>query len=348
MARIFPRLSKVTLFLIAGVLLASCASPPDSGIQEAEKQNIAWPQPPGKARIRFVNEISNAADLGIRPGIWSRLVGLIAGGEEHRLIRPTAVVMTSEEVLYVADPGSRAVHRFDIRRKKHEIIRLKDGTPFRSPIALAIGPENRVYVADSALNQIFLITDDTKYAVPFQTSIELDQPTGLALGDERLYVVNTLQHEILAFDLEGQLLFRFGSRGAGKGEFNYPTMIWSEPATRKLWVTDSLNFRIQQFDENGRFLSTFGRPGDATGDLPRPKGIATDRQGNLYVLDSLHNSMQIFNPAGELLLYIGEQGHGPGQFWLPTGIFIDNKNRIFVADSFNRRVQIFRLLGSER
>ncbi len=344
MTRFFQRLSRTTLFLIAGALLASCAGSPDFSMQEEKNYNTVWPQPPGKARIRFINEISNAADLGIQPGLWSRLAGWFAGEEKQRLIRPTAVVMTTEEIMYVADPGSRAVHRFDTRRKKHELIRLEDGAAFRSPIALAIGPENRVYVSDSALNQIFLITDDSKYATPFQTSIELDQPTGIALDNERLYVVNTLQHEILAFDLEGQLLFRFGRRGAGAGEFNFPTMIWSEPSTRKLWVTDSLNFRIQQFDHNGRFISTFGRPGDATGDLPRPKGVATDRHGNLYVLDSLHNSMQIFNPAGELLLYIGNQGREPGQFWLPTGIFIDNKNHIFVADSFNSRVQIFRYL----
>ncbi|WP_456381040.1 6-bladed beta-propeller [Thiolapillus sp.] len=349
MARLLPRLFRATLFLVAGTLLASCAGSPYSALQEDEEQNIVWPQPPGKARIRFVNEISNAADLGIQPGLWSRLAGWIAGGQGQRLIRPTAAVMTPEEVLYVADPGSRAVHRFDIRRNKYEIIRLKDGSPFRSPVALAIGPENRIYVSDSALNQIFLITGDKKqYAIPFQTSIALDQPTGLAVDNERLYVVNTLRHEILAFDLEGQLLFRFGRRGAGTGEFNFPTMIWSEPSSRRLWITDSLNFRIQQFDQNGRFISTFGRPGDATGDLPRPKGVATDRHGNLYVLDSLHNSMQIFNPAGELLLYIGEQGQGPGQFWLPTGIFIDSKNRIFVADSFNSRVQIFRYLVEER
>ncbi|WP_456416373.1 6-bladed beta-propeller [Thiolapillus sp.] len=348
MLRLLKKTFGISLFLLAGMFLASCASPPYSSIGESSIRDIAWPPPPGKPRIRFINEISTAADLGIQPGIWSRLAGWLAGGKEYRLIRPTAAIMTPEEILYVADPGAKAVHRFDIRHKKHEIIRLQDGAAFRSPIALAIGPENQVYVSDSALNQVFLIRSDKPYAVPFQTSIALDQPTGLAVDEKHLYVVNTLRHEILAFDLEGQLLFRFGNRGTGAGEFNFPTMIWSEPSTRHLWVTDSLNFRIQQFDKNGRFISTFGRPGNATGDLPRPKGIATDRHGNLYVLDSLHNSMQIFNSAGELLLYIGEQGQGPGQFWLPTGIFIDDKNRIFVADSFNSRVQIFRYVGEER
>jgi len=347
MASLARRLAGAVALLAAGLLLASCAGGPNSGMQKSP-QNITWPKPPATARLEYVRQISTPADLGIKPGLWHKLAGWLAGSKESRLIRPTAAVMTADEILYVADPGSRAVHRFDTRRKKHEIIRLKDGAAFRSPIALATGPGNRVYVSDSALDQVFLITGGDQYAIPLQTSIALDQPTGLAVDGERLYVVNTLQHEILAFDLEGQLLFRFGKRGAGTGEFNFPTMIWSEPSTHRLWITDSLNFRIQQFDENGRFISTFGRPGNATGDLPRPKGVATDRHGNLYVLDSLHNSMQIFNPAGELLLYIGEQGHGPGQFWLPTGIFIDNENRIFVADSFNSRVQIFRYLGDDR
>jgi sugar lactone lactonase YvrE len=330
-------------------LLASCARTPtpDLGSRSSTDMQLAWPAPPAPARIEFLREVSRPSDLGIEPGIWGLLTGWLVGTEDARLVRPTAVLMTDNEILYVADPGSRGVHRFDLPNRRHQIIRLDDDTGLRSPIALALGASNRVYVSDSAMNRIFTIDQGQDHAIPFPAEVDLDQPTGLALDEERLYVVNTKQHEVLVFDLSGKLLFKFARRGAGAGEFNYPTMIWIDPSTHELWVTDSLNFRLQRFDRDGQFLSAFGRTGDATGNLPRPKGIAMDSDGNLYVLDAIFNAMQIFQPTGELLLYLGSQGRLPGQFWLPTGIYIDGKDRIFIADSFNSRVQIFQYKGDK-
>jgi DNA-binding beta-propeller fold protein YncE len=257
--------------------------------------------------------------------------------------------MTSDEVMFVADPGSKAVHRFDTRGKKHDMLQLKENGAFRSPVSLAVDPDNRIYVSDSALNQIFLIDKQAEHAVPFNTTIELDQPTGLAFDAARgrLYVVNTRQHQVVALNVQGEVVLSFGTRGAGAGQFNYPTQIWSDPATGELWVTDSLNFRVQRFTRNGQFISAFSGVGDATGNLPRPKGVATDNSGHVYIMDALLNTMQIFNQQGELLLYLGDQGRGIGQFWLPVGIYIDHKNRIFVADSFNNRVQVFRFLENK-
>jgi DNA-binding beta-propeller fold protein YncE len=335
----------INLFL-ACLLAYGCTGPAKENPDLTEIQRPVWPQPPEQARIEFIQAIAKPEDLGITPGFWGRVVGLFAGKENTRLIRPMAVVMTSDEVMYVADPGAMVVHRFDVRRKTHDRLGLENKQSFSSPVSLAVDSEDRVYVSDSALNRIFLIEKQAKHAVPFKISIELDQPTGLTFdpANQRLYVVNTRRHQVLAFDNQGELLFDFGTRGAGAGQFNYPTQIWLDPSSERLWVTDSLNFRVQQFTADGQFTSSLFNVGDATGNLARPKGVATDSHGHIYVLDALLNTMQIFNQSGDLLLYLGQQGRGIGQFWLPVGIFIDNHNRIFVADSFNNRIQVFRLM----
>lgn len=348
MRKRFQRYSRIIIQAAVCLLLVSCTVGSRQDEQTSVVQKIVWPKPPSQARIEFVQNIASPEDAGIEPGFLSRLLSLIVGADETRLIRPTSAVMTSDEMLYVADPGAKAVFRFDMVGKKYHVIQLEGDMPFRSPIALAISPDNRVFVSDSALNKVFVLDRESEVAVPFETEVELQQPTGLAVDQERgrLYVVNTRQHQVLAFDLEGKLLFSFGGRGAGGGQFNYPTQIWSEPSSGELWVTDSLNFRVQRFHEDGRIISTLSGVGDATGDLPRPKGVATDTLGNVYVMDALLHTMQIFSPDGELLLYLGEQGRGVGQFWLPMGIFIDSRNRIYIADSFNSRIQVFRYLDN--
>lgn len=345
-------LSHMVMAFVAGLIclsIASCTGPAKENREQTEIQREVWPKPPGKARIEFVRSIEKPEDLGITPGFWSRLVSVFAGKQESRLVRPMAAVMTPDQVLFVADPGAKTVHRFDTVHKTHEMLQPGKNLSFLSPVSLAVDEANRVYVSDSALNRIFRYDSKGGEAVVFETSIPLDQPTGLAFDSarDRLYVVNTRQHQILTFDPQGSLLFSFGSRGAGAGQFNYPTQIWSDQTSGRLWVTDSLNFRIQQFSKDGQYISALSGVGDATGNLPRPKGVATDSLGHVYVMDALLNTMQIFNESGELLLYLGEQGRNAGQFWLPMGIYIDQDNRIFVADSFNNRVQVFRFLENK-
>ena len=75
--------------------------------------------------------------------------------------------------------------------------------------------------------------------------------------------------------------------------------------------------------------------------MARPKGIATDSQGNIYIVDALFHAVQIFNSKGDYLYTFGKKGKGQAEFWLPSGIFIDNNDKIYVADSYNSRIQIF-------
>ena len=63
-----------------------------------------------------------------------------------------------------------------------------------------------------------------------------------------------------------RFISEFGRRGAGPGEFNFPTHINVDAAGR-VYVTDSLNCRIQVFDASGQFQRAFGSAGDGAGPL---------------------------------------------------------------------------------
>lgn len=306
----------------------------------------AWPAAPESARIVYAYSFSRPEDIGIARGFFARLGGWIAGAKEDRLVRPMAVVADAEGVIYVADPGARGVHRFDIARRRYDLLRRAGGAPQPSPVGLALGPRGEVYVTDSALDSVFVIAPRAGAMTPLALKAPLAQPTGIACDPAtgQLYIVDTGSHQVKIFAPDGTLQTAFGRRGTGDGEFNYPTFLWRDDAGR-LWVADSLNFRVQEFDAAGRFLGKFGRIGDGSGDHARPKGIATDRAGHVYVVDSLHHAMQIFDDNGAFLLGVGEQGRGPGEFWLPTGIYIAPDNHVYVADSYNRRVQVFRYVG---
>lgn len=327
-----------------GLLLALGACAPATPKPEHQAA-LVWPEEiTERPRVAFVKAFSRPDEFGIAKGFFQRLSEVIFGAKESRLVRPMAVV-TVDGVVYVADPGAQGVHRFDPVAERYDLIGAAGDAPLLSPIGLARGSDGEVYVTDSVLARVLVIRPGAKAATPMVLP-KMGQPTGIAFdrADGRLFVVDTTCHCVNIFNRDGTLHSTLGRRGAGDGEFNYPTLIWRDKEGR-LYVTDSLNFRIQVFDSQGRFVRKFGKVGDGTGDFMRQKGVATDGYGHVYIVDALLNALQIFDNTGRLLLSIGDLGSERGEFWLPAGIFIDENDLIYVADSFNQRIQIFHYIG---
>ena len=316
------------------------------GTDQTETINKVWPEKPAKARIAYVKSFTSPADLGISKGFFERIVDFIIGGTDAHLVRPMAVLATEDGKIYVADPGSKAVHRFDTTNGEHKLILAKNKQPFISPTGLAVGAKGEIYITDSALARIYVLQPGTDMASTLGLKITPDQPTNITIDQksQRLYVVDSARHHIKVYDHSGSLIKTIGQRGTGDGEFNFPSMIWLDQKGHLL-VSDALNFRVQIFDLDGRFIRKFGRHGDGTGDMSRPKGVAADTYGHIYVADALFHSIQVFNNSGEFLLNIGRQGNAAGEFLLPTGIYVSHDNMIYVADSHNSRIQMFRYIG---
>lgn len=334
----------LTLSLLAA---AGCAVGPTGPTQP--NAGVVWPDPPNPPRIEFVGEYRRAADFGIRPGFWDRLTSLLAGSADDSMSRPMSVAVSNDDgVIFVADPDSGCIHRYDRRRDRYDCLVPEASEALMSPVSLAITGDEWLYVADSQLGRIFRVPPNGTRLEQFGSEDDVVQPTGVAWHNDtgRLYVTDTGTQSIKIFSKEGRMVREFGRRGSMPGELNFATYLWiDEPG--HLLVTDSLNFRVQRFGLDGTFVHAFGEHGDLPGDLARPKGIATDLHGHVFVMDGLHHSMQIFNPAGDLLLAIGGRGRGAGEFWLPNGLFISPANVIYVADSYNKRIQVFRYIGAD-
>ncbi len=306
---------------------------------------LTWPEHPEQARIEYLGVLRTPADLGRKTGLYERIKNTLFGASPEALLKPIAVAKNAAGVLAVADPSLFAVHLFDLERRTYSRIGEESAPFLRSPIGVAIDDSGQIYVADSVLGKVFVFDASRNLVAEFGEG-ELIRPTGVALdpAQEHLYVVDTIGCEVVAFDLSGRVVNRFGRRGSGPAEFNAPTFVSVAP-DGSIGVSDSLNFRIQRFRPNGTLIASFGLPGDGAGHFARPKGVATDTEGRIYVVDAAFENIQIFDPEGSLLLAFGGPGTGPGQFSLPGGLFIDSTNTIWVADVYNRRIQVFQLVA---
>lgn len=278
--------------------------------------------------------------------MWDKVLEWVAGPAERPwFARPYALTEDSLGRLIVTDSTQGVVHILDFERRKYFQISKAGGEHLLSPVGVAVDAADNIYVSDSMRARIYVFNRVGKFLRALGESdrkILFKRPTGLAIDAVRgvLYVTDTLRHQVLVLDLRGNPQRAIGRRGAGPGEFNFPTALTL--ADGNLYVVDAMNFRVQILSPEGSFVRSFGALGNRSGMLNRPKGISVDSDGNVYLFDALFDTVQVFDSEGRLLIYFGKTGAGPGEFVLPSGIYVNPYGRIFVADSENGRVQVFR------
>jgi hypothetical protein len=77
------------------------------------------------------------------------------------------------------------------------------------------------------------------------------RPKGIGFDSEsHLYVVDGQWGIVQVFDREGRLLYYFGERGTGAGEFQLPTGLDIDNQDR-IYIVDSFNRRVQVFHYYG-------------------------------------------------------------------------------------------------
>jgi len=307
---------------------------------------LVWPEPPDPPRIAFVQSISKSTDAGAKLSGFRRFANWISGAQQgtEPLVRPFGIAFDEQGNLCLTDTGANAVCFFDNAAKRWYRWEQIANRSFTSPVAIA-KKGNVIFVADSGESPA-IIAFSLEGKLLFHISENLTRASGLAICGDRLFVADAGGHCIALFDLQGKFLRRFGSRGTGAGQFNFPTHVAAD-SHGQIFVTDSMNSRIQVFDSNGQFLRQIGAPGDGPGSFGRPKGVAVDGEGHVYVSDAMFDNFQIFDSDCRLLLSIGHQGTGPGEFYLPGVVAVGRDNRIYVADSYNGRVQVFQPIGKK-
>lgn len=308
-------------------------------------QAARWPLPPDPPRLLCVGELRGGADIVESRGFFGWLGDVVLGESEERALRWPLGLATADGKLLVADGRAAGVWLLDVPRAESRLLReLADGQNLVAPVDVAMDGDGNIYVSDTELKVVARFTADGD-PLPAIGKGTLQRPTGLAwrTAPDELLVVDTGAHQVVVYDSQGRERSRFGQRGEGAGQLNFPLFV-ATGRDGHAWVVDAMNARVQRFDRAGKWVSGFGFRGNAPGAFASPKGIALDGDGNIYVADALFDNIQVFDQQGTLLLVFGGHGTALGQMSLPEGLAVDQENRIFIADALNRRIQICRYL----
>ena len=333
---------------IAFVFISGCTLSAVPEVQWVDPaSNLQWPEPPDKARIRYLRDFKGAADFE-NSNSTQKFFTWLTGDRETKLpfVSPYGVAADGKGRVWVADMGIRGVHQIDFAKKKVDYI-LSAGTgPFMTPAGVAVDLERkRLYVSDTTLARVFLFDLEGRYLKEWDAPDNFGRPAGLAVDKKgQLHVVDAIKNRLSVFSPEGELLRTITSATLPELTFNTPSNV-AVNAQGQIFVVDSMNFRIETFSPEGESLGTVGSVGDGPGYFARPRGIAIDGEGHIYVADATFDNIQVFDSSGKLMIYFGQSGKKQaGEFSLPAGMTFDQHNRLYVVDSFNQRIQIFEYL----
>ena len=334
-------------FLLAA-LGAGCASTPIG-------KPVEWPDPPEKPRIRFVTAFRTADDLDTSG--WANFRRSLFGNASVTMGQPMGVAVSDDgKRVYVADYGLNQVVVADLEHKSLRVFAPDEG--LARPFNVALGPDESVYVSDSAGKAVFVFDREGKRIASFGRD-DLERPTGLAIDRAHgvVYVVDSARHgsdkhRVLAYDLEGHKKFELGpkegksGRGSDDGQFYFPSYVAVDKAGM-VYVGDTMNFRVQVFGLDGKFVRKFGEGGDGPGTFQRIKGMAFDSFGNLYAVDGGHANVQLFNKNFQVLMFFGGSAPKLEYFDVPSGIAIDpNTNKIYVCNEYLARINVYQLVNT--
>lgn len=165
----------------------------------------------------------------------------------------------------------------------------------------------------------------------------LDKPMDVAKIGEFIYISDTNNKRVQVFDQAGSPVFKFGSEGQGKGQFQFPYGIAGDK-DNNVYVADLYNGKISIFDSKGKFLRYFD---DKMKVLKSPAGLRIYND-KLFVTDVQKGKLYIFNLNGNKIMEIGSGANKKDLFKAPNAVAVDKKNNdIFVCDSGNQRVLAF-------
>ena len=243
--------------------------------------------------------------------------------------------------MIVSDRCGHRVSIFDIRGQKIRTFGSHGDSTDQivRPGGITIDDTDNIYVSSCHKLQKFTSSGELIKCVGQRgrKEGEFDDPRGVTLYDNQVYVCDRYNHRIQVFDLDLNFVRSIGSRGNGRGEFDAPHDVKFDTAGN-MYIAEYDNKRVQVIDSSDHFIRSFGQEGE--GKLCGPSGLhITDKY--VCVSDFSGHCIVVNETSGQFVTSFGRCGQKEGEFHYPRCITFCADGFIYVCDCGNDRVQIF-------
>ena len=208
---------------------------------------------------------------------------------------PDGLAIDKDGNIFVADSSN---HRVQIFSREETYLGSFGGngsldSQLSNPRGLSLDSTGNIIVADAGNKLIKIFTPDGRFVMKIGGPGSFSCLVHCVQCGEYFMVSDHDEHCIKVFNREGYCQYKFGKKGKGDGEFNYPGYLLVNES-QHLFVCDRENHRVQVFEVNGKFIWKFGTEGWKLGEFNRPLSVAMLSNSRIVVSDELNHRIEIF------------------------------------------------------
>ncbi|MCH7653333.1 MAG: hypothetical protein IIB14_06605, partial [Chloroflexi bacterium] len=181
---------------------------------------------------------------------------------------------------------------------------LPEGATLKEATAVDVDANDNVYVFNRGEHPVIVLDRGGGFLRSWGEGI-FETPHGAAIGaDESVFLIDSGDHTVRKFSLDGRLLLTLGEVGKPSGRlsgdpFNGPTHVAVHPGNGNVYVSDGYsNARVHEFTPDGGLVKSWGESGTDPGQFNTVHNLAVDRDGWVYVADRENHRVQVFDSNG--------------------------------------------------
>ena len=254
------------------------------------------------------------------------------------LTTPYSIVFTSYGEMIVSEKVKNQISIFNTKRERIGNFEQHEDRSRKiiDPQGIAIDDDDNVYVSSEFKLQKFTSKGKYIHCIGQQGSEEgeFEDPYGITLHENELYVCDCNNHRIQVFDLNLTFIRSIGSHGKGEGEFDLPYDVKFD-SDCNMYVAECDGGRVQVLDKDGKFIRMF----EKTEKLKKASALhILDKY--VYVSDWSGGHIVVYETSGRFVTSFGGWGYTEGKFVYPYCIS-SYEDQVYICDRDNGRIQIF-------
>ncbi|HEX8153805.1 MAG TPA: hypothetical protein VF698_11800 [Thermoanaerobaculia bacterium] len=282
------------------------------------------------------------------------------------LSNPISLALDEASNLFIVDFGNHRIRKVDATTGFISTVAgtgsfntSGDNGPARSaglagPIAVAVDAGGNLFIADHKEHRVRRVDAETKVIAPIigtgspgyagdggpAGEAALNTPTALAVDAAgNLYIQDSGNHRIRKVAANGTIATAVGGASGDDGPATGAVLNAiagiAVDATGNVYVSDATANRVAKVAAGTRTITTFaGGVGSFSGDdVPAvgagldPRGVATDRRGNVYIADASNKRTRKVDVATGTITTIGEGSR------FPIGVAVDAFGNVYTTDA---------------
>jgi sugar lactone lactonase YvrE len=289
---------------------------------------------------------------------------------------PHGIAIDASDQIYLTDTLNKRIRRINT---DGSIVAIAGGTlssvsqsaplqsDLNSPGSVAVGPDGRLYIADTENHRIQRVNTDGTLVIIAGTgdagyggdgglaiNAQLNGPYSVAVDALGLvYIADQTNSRIRRINLVGTIDTVAGTgadgyngdgQAANSATLSYPYGVAVGPQGL-LYIADYYNNRIRRINADGTIATVAGTGARGyAGDggpaidavIHLPHSIAFDASGQLYIADSFNSLVRRVKSDGTIETVAGDGAEGLNY---PFGVGVDSIRRVLIADTFNNVVR---------